>query len=52
MLDNPGSAPKLLISRRTPITSISIPGSSANLRGGPIDEPAQRPSEVVHHRVA
>jgi hypothetical protein len=32
--------------------AISIPGTSAKLRAGRIDQPAQRPSEVVDHRVA
>ena len=32
--------------------AISIPGTSAKLRAGRIDQPAQRPSEVVDRRVA
>jgi hypothetical protein len=32
--------------------AISIPGTLAMLRAGRIDQPAQRPSEVVDYRVA
>jgi hypothetical protein len=32
--------------------AISIPGTLAKLRAGRIDQPAQRPSEVVDYRVA